>query len=194
MTDLTSPTMSRRAALKGGLATTLSLPTMAVALAACSSEQVALTSDYAALIEKVSDLVIPQTDTQGALAAGVPDYVRAVVGAFLTEEEQAAFKSGLSAFDKLAHEEKAESFLAASPEQQFEILSELDSGEAESAATATWRRLKDMVVFGYYTSEAATEELAYEEIPGRYVGDIPFQEVGRAWLEVASIVRLWFEC
>jgi len=183
MTDLTSPTMSRRAALKGGLATTLSLPTMAVALAACSSEQVALTSDYAALIEKVSDLVIPQTDTQGALAAGVPDYVRAVVGAFFTEEEQAAFKSGLSAFDKLAHEEKAESFLAASPEQQFEILSELDSGEAESAATATWRRLKDMVVFGYYTSEAATEELAYEEIPGRYVGDIPFQEVGRAWLD-----------
>lgn len=188
--------LSRRAALKGGLATALGLPAMATALAACTPAQLRLSSDYSELLVKVSDLVIPQTDTPGALAAGVPDYVRAVVGAFLTDEEQASFKAGLTGFDELAHELKAESFLAAATDQQIEVLKVLDAGagdfaleddteaasDEEADKWTSWSRLRDMIVFGYYTSEVATEELRFDEIPGRYVGDVPLQEVGRAWL------------
>jgi len=196
MTRVKVTPLSRRAALKGGLATALGLPAMATALVACTPEQFRISSDYSELLIKVSDLVIPQTDTPGALAAGVPDYVRAVVGAFLTDEEQASFKAGLTEFDELAHGLKAESFLAATPNQQVEILKILDaragdsvaeedtevSSDNESDSRTSWGRLRDMIVFGYYTSEVATEELAFEEIPGRYVGDVALQEVGRAWL------------
>lgn len=182
MTRLNPKPISRRTALKGGAAVALGLPTVAAALSACTPEQVAVTSDYASLIERVSDLSIPHTDTPGALVAGVPAYVRAVVGAFLTDAEQADFKSGLLEFDKLAQTKKATNFLSASPAQQIEILTALDTGKAMNSAQAAWRQLKDMIVFGYYTSEVATQELAYEEIPGRYIGDVPFADIGRAWL------------
>jgi hypothetical protein len=175
--------MSRRSALKGAAALTFGLPAIATALAACTPEQLTLSSEYSELIIKVSDLVIPQTDTPGALAAGVPDYVRAVVGAFMTDTEQAEFKAGLAEFDSLAHALKAESFLAAKPDQQVDILKTLDArATSNEDKQGSWNRLRDMIIFGYYTSEAATQELRFEEIPGRYVGDASFQEGGRAWL------------
>jgi hypothetical protein len=47
----------------------------------------------------------------------------------------------------------------------------------------TWRSLREITIFGYYTSEAATKELNFEELPGRYNGCVPMEEVGRAWLD-----------
>ena len=45
------------------------------------------------------------------------------------------------------------------------------------------QQLRDLVIFGFYTSEAATSELSYEELPGRYDGCVPMAEIGRAWLD-----------
>lgn len=50
------------------------------------------------------------------------------------------------------------------------------------AAQAFWRRMKELTLVGYYTSEVgATEELRWNPTPGRYDGCIPFEEVGRTW-------------
>lgn len=176
-----SISLSRRKALQAGLAA-VALPTMTNALAACSPEQAAATSEYAPLIDRISDLVIPETDTLGALGAGVPDYVRAVIGAFLTEDAQARFKSGLAVFDTLAREERAEHFLSAPKDLQRAILKRLDTANDHAPGKALWQQLRDMIIFGYYTSEAATRELAYEALPGRFSGDIPLDDIGRAWL------------
>ena len=42
--------------------------------------------------------------------------------------------------------------------------------------------LKNLVLFSYFTSEVgASQALRYVPIPGRYVGDYPFQEGDKAW-------------
>ena len=137
---------------------------------------------YAALIEEISELIVPETDTPGAKAAGVPAYVQAVVGTHYTAAERDAFMADLAIFDEMAHERGARTFTAASPAIRQDILSTLDSSDAAAPGYAIWRQLRAMVIFGYYTSEAAMQELHYDPVPGKYDGDVDFEEIGRAWL------------
>jgi hypothetical protein len=170
---------SRRRALKtlafatGGA---VSLPLMST-LSACSPEIKQELSPFMDLIEDVSEMIIPQTDTPGAVAASVPAYIEALVGTHYTPEEREAFKTGLKVFDEMAHLKSASRFLAASDAAKTLILEELDRDGA-----AIWQQLKQAVAFGYYTSEAAAEELQYDPIPGQYDGDADLSAVGRAWL------------
>jgi len=153
-----------------------SLPLMST-LAACSPDIKQELSPYMELITHISELIIPRTDTPGAIDAGVPAYIEALVGTHYVPDERERFKTGLSIFDERAHSQSTASFLTANTEQQANILTTLDL-----EAHPIWMELKRVVVFGYYTSEAATEELQYDPIPGRYVGDIKLADVGRAWL------------
>ena len=170
---------SRRDALKGLFLATggaASLPLMS-ALTACTPEIKQELSPYMELVSHVSEMILPQTDTPGALAAGVPAYIEALVGTHYMQDEREAFKTGLSVFDEMAHAKSARSFLAAPHEVQTTILTELDQ-----SGVAIWQQLKRAVVFGYYTSEAATKELRYDPIPGGYDGDADMVDIGRAWL------------
>ncbi len=184
---MNSPTqmrMDRRSALRGivtvsGVA--VALPLMG-SLAGCSSTNADL-SGKAELIDAVTNLIIPETDTPGARAAGVPAYIKAVFVDHFTEEQQDDFAVGLAAFDEMAVATGAADFAAASEDIQKLILTELDNGVNDMSGKATWQQLRDMTIFGFYTSEQATEELSFEEIPGRYDGCLPLEEVGRAWLD-----------
>ncbi len=173
--------IDRRAALKGGLAI-LGLPTMATVITACGGRPKQGTSPYSELIADLSELIIPETDTPGAKSAGVPAYAEAVVETFMTDEERTAFNAGMQVFDTLAHAREQMSFVQSDAETKQEILQLLEQG-TEEVDNSAWRDLREIVIFGYYTSEAATEELAYEQIPGRQVGCVPYEEIGRAWLD-----------
>lgn len=55
---------------------------------------------------------------------------------------------------------------------------------SEPVPTDFFRQLKDLTLFGYYTSQKIGQEvLSYEAIPGPFVGCIPVSEVGNAWNE-----------
>jgi len=173
----TSPGLNRRSLLRGTITVAgaaIVLPSLA-SLAGCSSAPPALTP-HLDLISAISDRIIPATDTGGALVAKVPEYIAAVFDQHFTEDQQREFVDGLSAFTDAG-------FAKASAEQRDEILSSFDSAEASDTGTATFQQLRDMTIFGFYTSEVATEELAYEEIPGGYDGCVPLAEIGSAWLE-----------
>ncbi len=180
----TSNTISRRSLLRGTVTiagAAIVLPTMG-SLAGCSRGANGNLAGKIGLIDAVSDLVIPQTDTPGARLANVPAYIEAVFTDHFTTEQQDDFAAGLSVFDDMASDAGADSFASASPDQQRAILTELDSGASDKPGRATWQQLRDMTIFGFYTSEQATEELGFEEIPGRYDACIPLEEVGHAWL------------
>lgn len=176
--------VDRRAVLRGAVTiagASVVLPAFA-SLGGCSSAPASIEAKMP-LIQAVSDRVIPATDTPGALTAGVPDYIAAVFDGHFTEEQKADFSAGLARFDKLAEAEGASAFAEATTDQQDAVLAQLDGAEHGSGERETWHQLRDMVIFGFYTSEAGAEELAYEELPGRYAGCLPFEEIGRAWLE-----------
>jgi gluconate 2-dehydrogenase gamma chain len=91
------------------------------------------TVEYA-LVSRVTDLIIPATDTAGALAAGVPEYVDRVVS--LNPEHQGLMRAGLQWLDDRSRELFAAGFLGVSEEQQVQMLQPL-SDEVDRQQRAT---------------------------------------------------------
>ena len=176
--------IGRRSALRGIITIagiSVALPAM-TSLAGCSQAPSSIT-DKADLISAVAGRIIPQTDTPGAVEAGVPDYIAAVFEQYFTAEQRSVFADGLDAFEAMAKDKGAESFATASDSVKDQILTAFDQGKQSMSGHETWRSLREITIFGYYTSEAATKELNFEELPGRYNGCVPMEEVGRAWLD-----------
>lgn len=92
------------------------------------------------LVSRLADLIIPPTDTPGAIGAGVPEYVDRVVS--LNPEHQGLMRAGLEWLDGRSRELFAGRFLDASEPQQIQILQPL-SDEADrrqrAALTARYR-------------------------------------------------------
>lgn len=171
------PYMDRRSLLKGsvtvaGLA--VALPSL-TSLSGCSTAPPNI-APFKSLIETVSDRIIPQTDTGGALAAKVPEYIVAVFEKHFSDDQKHAFTSGLASLED-------PQFLSASPQEQDDFLSEIASAPSDAPRRIIFQQLRDMTIFGFYTSETAKSELAFEELPGRYAGCVPLAEIGSAWLE-----------
>ena len=90
------------------------------------------------LISRLADLIIPATDTAGALGAGVPEYVDRVVS--LNPEHQGLMRAGLEWIDLRSRELFAERFLDVSEAQQIQILQPLsDEVDRRQRATLTAR-------------------------------------------------------
>lgn len=169
--------MDRRSLLRGSVTiagAAIILPSLA-SLGGCTSAPETL-AEQMDLIAAVSDRIIPATDTGGALAAKVPDYIAAIYEQHFTEEQQSEFAAGLNAL-------ASTNVMSSDAAGQDAILSALVESDSSGPAETTFQQLRDMTIFGFYTSEAATEELAYEELPGRYDGCVPLTEIGRAWLD-----------
>jgi len=111
----------------------------------------------------IAELIIPQTDTPGARAARVHEYIDLV----LSEESpavQKAFLNGLSWIDGKSRQRFGADFKEITPEHQTVILTELS---AERGADETGRRffedIKRRTTFAYYTSEIGIhQELKYK--------------------------------
>jgi hypothetical protein len=55
-----------------------------------------------AVVTAVADLIIPKTNTSGALDAGVPKFIDAALAAVYKPEDQKRFKDGCAAFEAAA--------------------------------------------------------------------------------------------
>ncbi len=122
------------------------------------------TKAEAATLERLTDLIIPPTDTAGASAAGVPQYIDTVV--LMNEEHQKRYRAGLEWLDREASRRFGARFVELSEERQVAILTPLcqaaDSGKAESLPELFFRSLKNMTADGYYTSQIGlVRELGY---------------------------------
>jgi hypothetical protein len=161
--------LDRRAFVQ--LAATFGLSLSVPALAA-KSPAVALTTDDWTLIGEVSELIIPTTDTGGALAAGVPAFVKMMLSDWFSEAERENFIAGLHAFASGASEKYGKNFakLTASQKDQYygELLTAAEGG-APAARTPFVVLMKRLTVFGYYTSElGATTELRQQMATAQY--------------------------
>ena len=148
-------------------------------------------------IDLLSDMIIPTTDTPGAVAAGVPDFIASIIGEWYTDTERDIFFAGLNALDKYCFKQKGQPFhqateatrIAALQDQErlaaeykSAIPGELLAKPAEDEHAPFFKKIKELVVLGYYSSEVgATQELAYRPVPGEYNGNYEFAKVGRQW-------------
>lgn len=152
------------------------------------------------LIADVSDLVIPRTDTPGAMDLGVGDFVvlalahglsgtRAPMasGAVTAAIEPFRRRDGsirhLPWLERALDHAAGGDFLRHEPAERARLLAALDEAAfAPGAPPSPWTAVKGLILTGYYTSEAGgSQELRYELVPGKWEWDIPMTREMRAF-------------
>lgn len=139
------------------------------------------------LVDVVVDRILPPTDTPGAMEAGVTAFIDRMLDRWVEPAERDRFLAGLDALDTAMQETAGTSFVDATEAQQMALLTRLDDEAVQARRNGEdplpfFATLKEWTIGGYYTSEAgATQELQWLAAPGRFDGDIPLDEVGRAW-------------
>jgi hypothetical protein len=117
------------------------------------------------LISRIADLIIPPTDTPGAVTAGVPQYIDLVVQN--NPDHLPRFRAGIEWLDRAGMEKFGAAFRSLSAAQQIEILTPLsdavDHERVENAGERFFRLMKSMTADGYYTSRIGlVQELGYK--------------------------------
>ena len=140
------------------------------------------------LLKHLCNVVIPATDTPGAGDINVHGFVDNQLYHCFAETEQQQVRAVLARVQQAAEKRFNSSFTSLSAEQQLTLLSQMEQaqGNFDQTDREQFKFLKSLICFGYYTSEVgATQELAYQAIPGGFKGEIAFSDVGRSWGSLA---------
>jgi len=180
--------MNRRDALLL-LAGTAALPDRLLAIGRTVHQRVragtlrALTPHQNETVATIAELIIPKTDTAGARDAGVPAFIDVMLADWGDEDQRQTFTAGLANVDERSRALFGKDFIACSPQQQTQILTDLDAELARlrdiKADTSKnfFQGMKWLTLTGYYTSEVgATTELHFRVVPGRYEPCYPLDQ------------------
>ena len=130
------------------------------------------------IVARISDIIIPVTDTPGAIAADVHRYIDHIAANWMNKTQSHQLIAGINKIDSDAKAKYGSGFLALTNEIQVAIVQTLDDNLKQEPA---YKILKTYTVIGYYTSKIGMSvELNYDPIPGPYK-EIPFSDVGKAW-------------
>jgi len=109
-----------------------------------------LTAAQNELVATLTELIIPQTETPGAKAAGVNRFIDGVLHDASSVERE-AFLRGLASIDERSQTLFKKAFIDATPEQQTALLTEIS--KRDGAGGDFFRAIKSMTIDGYYTTE-----------------------------------------
>ena len=138
------------------------------------------------LMVAVVDIILPPSDTPGAVEAGVPRFIDRMFRDVYTKEEQQHYVQALDAFE----EASSKPFLQLDATQRKALVTRfheeaLVKGNLKPAsAPAFVLTTKKLAMLGFFMSQpGCTEVLQYVAVPGAYHADIPLSQAGngRAW-------------
>ncbi len=151
-----------------------------------------ITGGHNDLVTTITELIIPETDTPGARAARVNEFIDRMLTDWFKDDERAHFMAELATEDPKAQDAYGKPFLDLTTEEQTELLTAMEEeGIAWSEALGTgtvdpekppfFNLIKQLTLAGYYTSEIGGSQELRDMPIGEYRGDVPFEEIGRAW-------------
>jgi hypothetical protein len=127
-----------------------------------------------ALVSALSERVIPTTDTPGAIAAEVPQFIEKLLADWAMPEDKAPILAGLDAIEARSRDDYGIAAAQATPEQQDALLT-LAMDDALPGGEDFFDKFRQLAITGYYTSEIGiTQEREYLPVPGRYDGHYPY--------------------
>jgi hypothetical protein len=153
-----------------------------------------LTPHQDAVASAIAEWIIPQTDTPGAKAARVNEFIDLILTEWYDSDDKARFLAGLEGVDQQSRGLCGKEFLECSTLQQEQLLTSFDEHlmqlrQAEVQMSRRRRKLttptdktffhamKQLTLVGYFTSEVgARQALHYEIIPSRHDACAPLEE------------------
>jgi gluconate 2-dehydrogenase gamma chain len=172
--------ISRIGIMLGG---TLSASTLSALVSGCAAPSA---DDYTpkflspAQLERVArlaDVIIPDTDTPGARAAGVHRFIDTLLAEYYPSAEARNFLALFDAFDMM-HDIDSHS-----DDELQTLLTTIDADWTAGKDDPVWKQIKEWTISGYYTSEIGmTQELRLKPYVTARM-DMPRSEVERTWAE-----------
>jgi hypothetical protein len=157
-------------------------------------------------ITKMADVMLPKTDTPGAVEVGVPQMIDKVVGDIYGKKDQEKTRKGIQALMQKMDADNPGGFSNMDANKALTYLQNQDlkfktgkveitmSGEDvpqeqivesdKASVKSAYFNLKSAIIGMYVqTEEVATTMLAYDPVPGEYIpcGDLQELTGGKAW-------------
>tara|TARA_R110002124_G_scaffold57084_4_gene160333 strand:- start:2831 stop:3448 length:618 start_codon:yes stop_codon:yes gene_type:complete len=147
------------------------------------------------IVAAMTDVIIPRTDTPGALDAGVSRYIELMAANWFNAAEAVIFAAGLQDMETRIPAEFGAPFDQLSHAQQLQIMEAME----EDAADSTWYefgnvmrefiseapficQIKELTIWGFFTSEEGSSQvLRYDPMPMYFDGDIPLAKDDSSW-------------
>lgn len=123
-----------------------------------------------ALVSRISDLIIPRTETPGAVDVNVPGYMDGLMTDWASAETQNDHRLALRRVRSELSVYARVDFLSASDEVAERALAAFDAASFGGGEDATgYRRVKGYISQSYFATEGgAVEELRWVAVPGRW--------------------------
>ena len=120
-----------------------------------------LTAHQNATVTEISELIIPQTETAGARAARVNQFIDTVLEDAPPAERE-SFIGGLAWIDRRSRASSGADFINAPPAEQEALLTVISSRDDASPddreGVEFFEAIKRLTITGYYTSEVGMRE------------------------------------
>jgi gluconate 2-dehydrogenase gamma chain len=184
--------LERVAWMMGGA---ISAPAIMGILQGCSAKHEAtwqpafLSESQGAVVADVADLMIPRTETPGAIDVGVPAFIDTMLKDVYPADAQKRFLDGIAPFQAQAMQQTGTDYLKLKADQRMTFIQTLhdEAVAAERALKDAGEKpirpfilmVKELTLLGFFTSEpGATQVLQYVAVPTAYHGCIPLSQAG----------------
>ncbi len=154
----------------------------------------ALNPHQDATVTTIAELILPQTDTPGAKAAKVNEFIDLILAEWYDDATTARFLAGLADVDRRSQKLFGKQFVDATSTQQNQLMKVLDdeatvARKQQAADEAVSRQpaiaplnffgmMKKLTLLGYYTSQVGFEqELHKSIIPSSHAGCVTISGV-----------------
>lgn len=140
------------------------------------------------MVSDICDVLLPETDTPGAVSLGVPAFFDHMVGAVFPTEQKEGFRTSFGKLQNLLDSKSdGGSFAKLSSDAKQKLITDLDrqwhNDDSDSDEKAAYLSVRSQAISYYLgTEEVATNQLNYLPVPGQYEGCITLASVGgKAW-------------
>lgn len=149
-----------------------------------------LDSHQNATVTALAELIIPETDTPGAKAAKVNEFIDLLLSDWFNQSEKKHFLEGLALIDEQSRKRSNADFVSCKPAEQTDLMKQFDAAAMEFTRTHKTRQInltpdigdffynfKRLALVGYFTSEIGFKQALHASIiPPGHAGCAPVKE------------------
>jgi hypothetical protein len=118
------------------------------------------------VVTAIADIMIPKTDTSGALDAGVPAFIDSALAALYSKDDQRRFRDGIAEFGAPT---------VASVKQAIEAALATDHDSKPFILM-----IRELTLLGYFNSRVGiTENMEYVSVPTAFHGCVPLSKMSK---------------